>query len=79
MKQVDSIAARGSYIFLVVLLRDSVGSRHAVNIDIQKYVMLCNILWLASYFYNRVIWVYLFWDMTCSYVETYGEIFVSSP
>ena len=49
-KQVDSIAARGPCIFLRVLLRVSCGLRHAVNIEIQKYIMLCSIVWLAWYF-----------------------------
>jgi len=35
VKQVDSIAAKGSCIFLGVLLRDYFGSRHAVKIEIQ--------------------------------------------
>ena len=49
VKQVDSIAARGSCIFLRVLLRDFFGLlvRHAVKIEIQKYVTLFSILLLA--------------------------------
>ena len=50
VKQVDSIAARGFCIFLGVLLRDYFGSGHAVKREIQKYVTLCSILWLAWYF-----------------------------
>jgi hypothetical protein len=42
--QVDSIAARGSCIFLRVLLRDSFDLRHAVKKDIKKYVTLNSIL-----------------------------------
>jgi hypothetical protein len=40
VKQVDSIATRGSCIFLEVLLRDYFGSCHAVKREIQKYVKL---------------------------------------
>jgi hypothetical protein len=50
VKQVDSIAARGSCIFLGVLLRDCSVSSHAVKIWVQKYIMLYSILWLAWYF-----------------------------
>jgi len=50
VKQADSIAARGSCIFLGVLLRDYFGSCHAVKIEIQKHVAFCSILWLACYF-----------------------------
>jgi len=35
-KQVDSIAAKGSCIFLGVLLRDFCGSCHAVKTEIKK-------------------------------------------
>jgi hypothetical protein len=42
VKQVDSIAAKGSCIFSGVLLRDYFGSRHAVKREIQKYVTLCS-------------------------------------
>ena len=47
VKQVHSIAAKGSCIFLGVLLRDFRGSRHAVKIEIIKYVTPCSILLLA--------------------------------
>jgi hypothetical protein len=50
VKQVDSIAARGSCIFLGILLRDYFGSCHAVKREIKKYVTFCSILWLACYF-----------------------------
>ena len=42
VKQADSIAARGSCIFLAVLLRDYFGLRHAVKIELQKYVSVCS-------------------------------------
>jgi hypothetical protein len=42
VKQADSIAARGSCIFLGVLLRDYFGSHYAVKIEIKKYVTLCS-------------------------------------
>jgi hypothetical protein len=47
VKQADSIAARGSCIFLGVLLRDSFGSCHAVKIEIKKYLMLYIVVWLV--------------------------------
>jgi hypothetical protein len=49
VKQVDSIAARGSCIFLGVLLRDYFGSCHAVKIEIKKHVTWNSILWLVWY------------------------------
>jgi hypothetical protein len=50
VKQADSIAAKGSCIFLGVLLRDYFGSRHAVKIEIRKYVTLCSHLLVGVVF-----------------------------
>ena len=65
-KQVDSIAAKGSCIFLGVLLRDYFVSRHAVKIEIKEYVKLCSIFGWRGIFKIEGFGFYLSWDMTLS-------------